>query len=193
MEDLKNTNEALRKFAKSVIKSARQNLTKKKKNVSSRLYDSLDYNLKASGNSFSLSFLMETYGMFQDRGVDGTQKKYTTVGKVKGLREEFGKRFSYRSSSNLIGLEHKTGLFGKWLKAKGIRLRDKSGQYVSYKQGGFMVAINKKKFGIKPSLFFTRPFSTAFQNLPEELVNAYGLDVDNLLQFTLTNVLDNKE
>jgi hypothetical protein len=41
--------------------------------------------------------------------------------------------------------------------------------------------------GIKPSLFFTKPFEKAFKNLPNELVEAYGLDVEDFLAFTLNN------
>ena len=48
-----NTQEELNKFAKYVIKQARTNLTKGKRNASKRLYDSLDYDLNVSKNSFS--------------------------------------------------------------------------------------------------------------------------------------------
>ena len=45
---------ALDKFGSSVIKQSRTQLTKKKKNASKGLYDSLDYNLKVSKNSFNV-------------------------------------------------------------------------------------------------------------------------------------------
>jgi hypothetical protein len=59
----------LSKFAKAVIKSSRSNLTRKGKNASKELYNSLDFDLNVSKNSFSLAFLMEAYGKFQDVGV----------------------------------------------------------------------------------------------------------------------------
>ena len=40
------------------------------------LYKSLGYTLNVSPNSFSMGFLMEEYGVFQDKGVSGTNKKY---------------------------------------------------------------------------------------------------------------------
>ena len=30
--------------------------------------------------------------------------------------------------------------------------------------------------GIKPTLFFTKPFEAAFKNLPEDLVEVFGLE-----------------
>ena len=66
--DLKETKDILNKFAKYVIKQARTNLTKGKKNSSKQLYDSLDYKLKVGQNSFGVEFLMEEYGAYQDQG-----------------------------------------------------------------------------------------------------------------------------
>lgn len=36
----------------------------------------------------------------------------------------------------------------------------------------------------KPSLFFTKPFETAFKKLPDELVEKFGLDAINLFKET---------
>jgi len=33
---------------------------------------------------------------------------------------------------------------------------------------------------LKPSLFFTKPFDKAFDRLPDEIVEAYGIDIVNL-------------
>ena len=68
----------LNKFAKYVIQQSRSNLSKGKKNVSKELYNSLNYEITQSGSSMSLGFDMVDYGMFQDRGVSGTEKKYNT-------------------------------------------------------------------------------------------------------------------
>jgi len=61
----------LTKFAKFVIQQSRTNLTKGKHNFDKTLYNSLSYNLSVGENSFSLSFDMEDYGEFQDKGVKG--------------------------------------------------------------------------------------------------------------------------
>ena len=63
-----NTKKALEKFGKYLVKESRKNLTRKKKNVTSSLYDSLDYQVKAMPNSFEFDFLMEEYGEWVDKG-----------------------------------------------------------------------------------------------------------------------------
>ena len=40
-----NTKRALDKFGKYLVKQSRSNLSKKKKNVTNKLYDSLDYSM----------------------------------------------------------------------------------------------------------------------------------------------------
>ena len=74
-----------------------------------------------------------------------------------------------------------------WAKAKGLKLRDSKGRF--QKGGdttlGFLIARSIQKKGLKPSLFFTKPFEQGFKKLPDELIQAYGLDVEEFLQFTL--------
>ena len=168
---LKETQAALNAFAKYVIQQARTNLTKGgeygSKNVSKELYDSLTYMTKEVNAGFRLYFEMEDYGMFQDRGVKG----------VKG--GESLSNFSYKKSSNLVGLESATGTFSKWAAAKRLQLRDKKGRFLSYKQTGFKLASIVKNYGIKPSMFFTKPFEAAFKNLPKELGKSFEIDLTN--------------
>ena len=72
------TYNVLNEFKKYVIQQARTNLTRGRKNVNSKLYKSLDGDVEVGKTSFSLSFVMEDYGVFQDKGVSGTKKKYNT-------------------------------------------------------------------------------------------------------------------
>ena len=175
--DLKETNIALNKFAKYVIQQSRSNLTKGGKNYKKKLYDSLKTELTVHPNSFSLSFIMNEYGVFQDKGVSGTEKKYNT-------------KFSYKQSSKLRGLEYHQNIFSEWAKFRNIRLRNAKGQFAkgNYKTIGYILADSIKKKGIKPSLFFTKPFERAFDNLPDELVNAFGLDLDDFYDFTTKKI-----
>ena len=147
----------------------RTNLTKGKKNVSKELYNSIEYNLEEVSKGFRLFFEMEDYGMFQDRGVKG----------VRGGKSL--SNFSYKQSSNLVGLESATGTFRKWASAKRIQFRDKKGRFLSYKQTGFALATIVKNYGIKPSLFFTTPFEKAFTNLPKDLQEQFAVDLENLI------------
>ena len=134
---LKETQNALNTFAKYVIQQSRTNLTKGKKNASKELYNSLGSDIKVSKNSFQLSFLMEQYGIFQDKGVSGTEKKYNTD-------------FKYTNK------KPPASAFSQWVIRKGLKgTRDKKGRFVSRKGLQFAIANSIYKKGIKPSLFFT--------------------------------------
>ena len=175
--DLKETNNALNKFAKYVIQQSRSNLTRGNKNYKKSLYDSLKSDINVSANSFSLSFIMNEYGVYQDKGVSGTERKYNTP-------------FSYKPNSNLRGLEYHKNIFSEWAKFRNIRLRNAKGQFAkgNYKTIGYILADSIKKKGIKPSLFFTKPFEKAFNNLPDELVKAYALDLDEFIDYTIKTI-----
>jgi hypothetical protein len=163
---LKNVQQELNRFAKYVIQQSRTNLTKGKKNSSKALYNSLDYDINVSPNSFSLSFLMEDYGVFQDKGVSGVKKKYNTP-------------YSY---TNKMPPPSK---MDKWIVRKGLKgVRGKDGKFISRKSLQFMIARSIYNNGIKPSLFFTKPFKKAFTNLDKDIIEAYRLDVEELLKFT---------
>lgn len=163
---LKNVQQELNRFAKYVIQQSRTNLTKGKKNSSKKLYNSLDYDLNVSTNSFSMSFLMEDYGIFQDKGVSGIKKKYNTP-------------FSYKDKMP------PPSKMDKWIVRKGLKgVRGKDGKFISRKSLQFMIARSIYNKGIKPSLFFTKPFQKAFKNLDKDIIEAYKLDVEELLKFT---------
>jgi len=164
--NLKEIKNALNAFGKYVVQQARTNLTKNKKNVSKELYESINYDLDEVAQGYKIYFEMEDYGMFQDRGVQGTQSGKSLSG------------FKYRESSNLIGLEAATGTFAKWAKFRGLQPRDKKGRFGTYKSMGFIIAQSIKKKGIKPSLFFTTPFERGLKRLPPDLEKALLKDLE---------------
>lgn len=167
MLDNKNTKEYLNSFAKYVIQQSRSNLSKQNKNVDKKLYNSLDKEIEVGANSFRMAFLMEDYGAYQDKGVSGTQKKYNTP-------------FSYKSKKPPLKP------ITQWVTKRRFQFRNKeTGKFMSYQSTAFLVRNGIFKNGIKPSLFFTKPFEKAFERLPDELVEAYGLDVEQFLEFTI--------
>ena len=175
---LKNVQQQLNRFAKYVIQQSRTNLTKGKspygsKNNTKQLYNSLDHKLNVSPNSFSLSFLMEDYGLFQDKGVKGK----TSSNKAPNSPFKFGS-----------GRGKKGGLtegIDKWVRRKRFQFRDrKSGRFMSYESTAFLITRSIYNKGVKPSLFFTKPFQKAFKNLDKDIIEAYKLDVEELLKFT---------
>lgn len=149
-----NTKKALEKFGKYLVKESRKNLTRKKKNVTNSLYDSLDYQVKAMPNSFEFDFLMEEYGEWVDKG------------------RRAGKNPPFSP-------------LRKWVEDRRIQFRDNSGRFQTYDQTAWRVVKSIGRKGIEPSNFYTRPFNLAFQKLPNEVAEAYALDVEEFLDFTI--------
>ena len=118
-------------------------------------------------NSINVDFEMEDYGLFQDKGVSGKEKKYNTP-------------YSYTTKMPPVKP------LADWAKKKNIRLRDDKGKFKkgNYNTIGFLIARSIYRKGIKPSLFFTKPFEQGFKKLPNELVQQFGLDVEDFLAFT---------
>ena len=168
--NFKNLETELNNFGKYVVQQSRSNLTKKKHNATKELYNSIGYFVDKTAQGYKLSFQMEDYGMFQDRGVKGVKSNYV-VNK--------NSPFSYKQNSNLIGLEYHTGVFAKFAKRMGMQPRNKKGQFGSYKTMGYILARSIKNKGIKASMFFTKPFEQAFKRLPEDLAETLAKDITN--------------
>jgi hypothetical protein len=160
---------ALERFRDHVVSISKRNLTNKQKNSSKKLYNSIQGKVKANPNSFEVEFTMEDYGVFQDAGVSGTKKKYNTP-------------YSYKSKMP------PPKAFDKWLVKKGIAPRD-NGKFTSRKSLAFLIARSVYRNGIKPSLFFTKPFEAAYKNLPQELIDKYGLDAIELFNEQIDEIL----
>jgi hypothetical protein len=154
----------LNKFRDYVVSQAKSNLTRQRKNSSKSLYNSIKGNVKAMPNSFSMNFEMEEYGLYQDKGVSGVKKKYNTD-------------FKYTSKMP------PAKAFDKWVVRKGLAPREK-GKFKNRKSLSFAIARSVYINGIKPSLFFTKPFEAAYKRLPQDLVEAFGLDAIKLFNTT---------
>ena len=166
MLDKSELQKQLDKFKNYVISESRKNLTRLKKNSSKKLYNSLRGEAKAMPNSFSMDFFMEDYGHFQDKGVSGIVKKYDTP-------------YNYTTKMP------PTRSLDKWIVRRGIAPRGKNGKFVSRQGLKFAIARSIFKNGIKPSLFFTKPFEAAYKKLPSELVDKFGLDALELFDMTI--------
>jgi hypothetical protein len=156
---------ALEKFRDYVIQQAKSNLTRMHKKSSGKLYNSIKGDVKEMPNSIRLGFSMEEYGFFQDKGVRGVGGVRSTTSKFKRTNNKgkiwkqkgAGSPFSFKIN-NKPSVKH----FREWAQSKGL--------------DPFAVREAVWRQGIAPSLFFTKPFEKAFKDLPDELINAFGLD-----------------
>jgi hypothetical protein len=159
----------LEKFKNAVIKESRNNLKNMRKDTFGKLSKSLRGQVKVSKNSFEFDFMMEEYGIYQDKGVSGIKKKYNTPHKYTNKMPP-------------------TKALDKWIVKKGIAPRDEKGKFTS--REGLKFAIARKIYinGIKPSLFFTKPFEKYYKRLPNQLITKYGLDLDKFIEFSLKDL-----
>ncbi len=149
-----NTKKALDKFGKYLVKESRKNLTRKKKNVTNSLYESLDYDIKAMPNSFEFDFLMNEYGEWVDKG------------------RKAGKNPPFSP-------------LRKWVEDRRIQFRSNKGKFQTYDQTAWAIVKSIGKKGIPASNFYSRPFNLGYAKLPNEIVEAYALDVEDFLEFTI--------
>ena len=163
---LKETREALNNFGKFVVQQARARLTKNKKNVNKKLYNSLEYKPFNKDGSIGVEFYMEKYGKFQDQGVKGTKSNYI---------ENKNSPFSYRSNMP------PPKAFKDFIKRKGIKGRDKKGRFITNKSLQFLIARGIFQKGIKASMFFTKPFNQAYEKLPAELQENFVKDIEKII------------
>jgi len=173
--ELKNVDELIKKYRGYVIQQARSNLTKGGKNVSSQLYNSLKSEVLKENNYSLINFSMESYGAYQDLGVQGKSSN----------RKAPNSPFKFGSSKGLKG--GLTQGIDKWVRTKGIQFRDKkSGKFLSYQSTAFIITRSIYQTGIRPSLFFTKPYQRANDlYLGNELIKAFKADIDTLVSFKL--------
>ena len=162
--------EALEKFKSYVIQQSRSNLSRLKKNSSKNLYNSLKGEVVNKDELHQVVFNMNYYGEFQDQGVSGKKKKYNTP-------------YSYKSKMP------PASKLDKWIVRKGIAPRDKKGKFIDRKSLQFLIARGIFIKGIKPSLFFTKPYNNGLKRLPTEVQNAYGTDVEKYVVEMIMNYI----
>ena len=176
--ELKNVEQVLRRFRDYVIQQSRSNLSKSDKNVSKELYNSLKGEILTENNYSIVGFSMAEYGQFQDKGIKGKSSS------LKAPNSPF--RFG-TGSGKKGGL---TKNIDKWVRAKGFQFRDKkSGKFMSYEQTGYLISRSIFQKGIKPSLFFTKPFEAGYKKyIDTDLMKAFGQDIDTMVDSNLTNI-----
>ena len=173
---LDNFKKALEEFRDKVIEESKKNLQKQGKGGGDLEKSIKGGQIKVTPRSVQFEIEMAYYGTFQDKGVSGIKKKYNTP-------------YSYKSKGGLKGMPPPSKL-DKWIVKKGIAPRDDKGRFLSRKSIQFLIARGIFYNGIKPSLFFTKPFLKYSKNLPNELEEAFALDAEAFLEFTTKQQLN---
>ena len=164
-----NVENELKRFFEEVIRDSRKNLNAGGHNASKTLYNGMNYSVKENKNSIEADLLMPksqgsniAYGEFLNYGVRGTESGRSLKG------------YKYTNKKPPVRF------LKTWLKQKTGKFRQRNQDSIAY---AIQNTIYKK--GIKPTEFFSRPFEKAFKTLPDELIEAYGLDVEDFMEFVL--------
>ena len=181
MYQLKNLNKIANVFAKQVIKKSKDNLVSLGK-ADGNLYKNLNSKVTDIENGVKVVFDMPDYGEFQDKGVDGVKKKY-------GAKSYDGRSLSYTDKMP------PPSKLDKWIVRKGIAPRNKKGQFkgrtisnVGFaKSIQFLIARGIFINGIRPSLFFTKPFNNEMKEFKNKFNENFLLDVDIEVKKSIKN------
>jgi hypothetical protein len=167
------TKKIMQMFADKVIKQSIRNLEKQNHIDTGKLAQKLNYDLEvyASG-ALELNFKMPQYGLFQDKGVKGSQS---------------GRR-AYKSPYKFKGKNIKEGVIEQWIKRKGIQGRDKKGRFITRKSFAFLVGRKIALFGLPATRFFSNAFRQHYRKLPAEFTEAYASDVMKFLKATIQDI-----
>lgn len=161
----KETQIVLDKFFRDLKRKSRKKLKEKGAIASKDLYKSMKSEVKVSANSLFASMSMQDYWKFVNYGVKGIKSGKSLKG------------FRYRSKKPPVNF------LKTWLKQKTGRFRARDQKSIAY---AIRESIYQK--GVKPTEFFTEPFELLFRNLPNELIEAYGLDIDEFLEYITKDI-----
>ena len=171
----------IKKFRDYVIQQSRSNLTKSRHNNTKNLYNSIKGEVVTDKGFSIVGFSMDDYGMFVDKGVKGK----TSSLKAPNSPFKFGS-----------GTGKKGGLtegIKKWVRQRGFQFRSKEegskGRFLSYDSTAYLITRSIFHKGIKPSLFFTKPFEAGYKKyIDVDLLKAFGQDVETMVDYNLKDI-----
>ena len=182
---LEKVNKTIQMFRDYVIKESKDNLNRSKHNNTKGLYNSIKGEIVTEEGFTIVGFSMDNHGMFVDQGVKGADpSKVSKNAKITGQQAP-DSPFSFKSK------RPPSKFLEDWAKKKNIRLRDEKGRFKqgSYKTIGMIIAKNIWARGIKPSLFFTKPFEAGYKKyIDVDLIKAFGQDIDTIIDFNLKDI-----
>ena len=177
---LVNLQKTIEEFRDKVIKESKDNLRKLGKGGGDLERSIKAGPVKVTDRSLQFEIEMEYYGTFQDQGVQGKSSN----AKAPKSPYRFGKKTG-RKGGLTEGID-------KWVRKKRFQFREKkTGRFMSYSSTAYLITRSIYLTGIKPSLFFTKPFEKYAKGLPKELEKAFALDTQAFLEFTTKQQLKN--
>ena len=160
---LTETKKVLSFFGASVIAQAKA----KAPRDTGKLADSLTFEVVEGKDQIGVNFDSSVnYAQFQDQGVKG----------AKSSAKAPNSPFQFGSGSGGGGLR---GGIDKWVIRKGLEgVRDDAGRFIGRKGLVYVIARSIYNTGLRPTLFFTKPFETERKKLTSKPEQALGKDFE---------------
>tara|TARA_Y100001963_G_C6596314_1_gene360352 strand:+ start:115 stop:669 length:555 start_codon:yes stop_codon:yes gene_type:complete len=183
--ELKNTIQAMQKLGSKVVREGKSILKREKKTTKQNtLYREFDYTVRGHRESVSLIFdfgRASDYWDFVDEGVKGSGG-FKGSGKARGQGSPF--RFRKKNIAK--------GVVAKWIQNKPIKLRGKDGKFIektkaNIKSAAFLIGRAIAQRGLQRTQFFTRPFTKELKNQTDDIVRAFGDDLDKQLELIIND------
>jgi hypothetical protein len=173
--ELKETQALIKKFRDYVVSQSRANLTRQRKNFTNSLYKSIKGEIVTEDRYTIVGFIMDEHGAYQDKGVRGARSDIRAPKSPFKFGSGTGKKGGLSN-----GIE-------KWVKVKQIQFRNKeNGKFLSYQSTAYIIARSIFNKGLKPSLFFTKPFEKGYKKyISTDLIKAFSIDVDTIVDYNL--------
>ena len=176
--DTKNVEKYLNSFGKQVVNRSKANLGKAK-GGSTKLSQTIKFEVKPDANGFVVKFYMADYGTFLDKGVSGNKKKQSYKNYENQIESS---PYSYTTK------QPPPGILAKWIKKKGIKGRDKkSGRFISNLSLAFIIGRKIKRDGIKSLSFFQKPLRLGMKQFGKDLLGAITTDITDKLSTIKVN------
>ena len=182
MLKLEKVNKTIQMFRDYVIKEAKDNLKRTGHNNTSSLSNSLKGEVVTENNFTIVGFKMNDYGTFVDLGVKGK----TSSNRAPNSPYKFGSGKGKGNGGLTKGIQ-------KWVRQKGFQFRSKQegskGRFLSYESTAYLITRAIFNKGIKPSLFFTKPFEAGYKKyIDVDLLKAFGQDIDTIIDYNLKDI-----
>ena len=170
--ETKNVERYLESFGKQVVNRAKANLGKAK-GGSTKLAQTIKFEVKSDADGFVVKFYMADYGTFLDKGVSGNKKKQSY------------KNYENQTQSSPYSYTTKQpppDILAKWISKKGLKGRDKkSGRFISNLSLAFIIGRAIKRDGIKSLSFFQKPLGLGLKQFGKDLLGAITTDITDEL------------
>ena len=182
--NLPNVEAVMNKYAKYVIQQSRSNLSKAKPYPKNKgdLYNTLEYKLVEDSQALIVEFLMQDYGEFVDQGVKGKNPNALPEN-----AKYYGKQKAPNSPYKFGAMKTKglRAAINKWTVKKNLDgVRDKkTGKFLPRKTMQYLITRSIYLSGIKPTLFFSKPFVAGIKKYELDLTKAFISDIESRMVY----------